>query len=38
MYVVNEYENFKIMPIIGYLGFAPVVFTRFFGTIPDYIG
>lgn len=36
MYVFNASEEIKIMPVVEYIGFAALIFSRFFATFPDY--
>jgi hypothetical protein len=36
MYVLNVREDIKIMPAIEYIGFASLIFSKFFATFSDY--
>ena len=36
MYVFNASEEIKIIPVVEYIGFAALIFSRFFATLPDY--
>ena len=36
MYMLNAIEDIKIMPVVEYIGFASLVFSKFFATFPDY--
>lgn len=35
MYVLNVSEDIKIMPVVEYIGFASLIFSKFFATFPD---
>ncbi|MEY9867689.1 hypothetical protein ABIE66_003068 [Peribacillus sp. B2I2] len=36
MYVLNDNEYNKIMPVVEFMGFASLIFSKFFATFPDY--
>lgn len=36
MYVLNDSEYIKIMPVLAYIGFVSLIFSKFFATLPDY--
>lgn len=36
MYQLNDSEHIKITPVLEYIGFASLVFSKFFATLPDY--